>query len=129
LKISNASGAVWAAKYQGSRDPDVSRVIGEQEGPRYDAIITYNNKQWEEVLVPMYRKMRDQFSTHMWLAEPSTLKHFPKLVEFVEMWDRHLAKSIPGEVVDAVGHSEKDLVPFYDDLQENFNGLTSALRK
>jgi hypothetical protein len=57
--------------------------------------------------------------SHMWLAEASTLAHYPTLVEFVEIWNR--AGTLPGTVATKFEHSEKKLYPLYDDLKSSFD--------
>ncbi|MBM9512414.1 hypothetical protein [Desulfogranum marinum] len=71
--------------------------------------------------------MLEIIQNNMWLAEKSTLKHFPKLIEFVDLWDRFLKDTLPGEVVQALGHSEKSLHPLYEDLQQRHDELRAKL--
>jgi hypothetical protein len=129
LKVRNAAGSAWTEKFGGERTPERSQSISERDGPVYDKIIDYDNKQLEDELIPQYQKMIDCFSTHLWLANASTLKHYSTLVEYVEVWNRYLAKAIPGEVVRAVSVEEKMLYPLYEDLQRNFDALNDELCK
>jgi hypothetical protein len=129
LKVRNAAGSAWTEKFGGQRTPERLQDISERDGPDYDRIIDYDNKQLEKELIPQYRKMIDCFSTHLWLANPSTLSHYGALVEYVEVWNRYLANAIPGEVVRAIGIEEKMLYPLYEDLQHNFDALNAELRK
>jgi hypothetical protein len=65
----------------------------------------------------------------MWLAEPSTLEHYPALVEYVELWNRGLKQTLPTEVMFEVEHEEKKLYPFYADLDSQFKRLRGELKK
>ena len=65
----------------------------------------------------------------MWLAESSTRLHYDTLVEFVEIWNRQLKNSLESEVISVIDHSEKNLVPLYDDLRKNFERLGVLLKK
>jgi hypothetical protein len=107
--------------------PSIARTASQEEKATYDELINYSDKQLKEELVPTYLAMAKLFTERMYLAEPSTRKHFSKLIEFVEIWKRFLVKSVPYAVAEAVGHSEKDLVPFYEDVEENFRRLQGKL--
>jgi hypothetical protein len=126
LKISSIAHAAWQAKLEGITHPEVKKAIT-QESPEYEKVFDYNDKQLREEIVPLYKKMLEWFSSHMWLAESSTLTHYPTLVEFVEIWNR--ADTLPGAVAAKLGHSEKKLYPLYDDLKANFDSLSKKLRK
>jgi hypothetical protein len=63
----------------------------------------------------------------MYLAEPGTRTHYGKLIEFVEIWRRHLTLPIPPAVAKEIGQDEKDLYPFYDDLESTFTRLQKKL--
>jgi hypothetical protein len=63
-----------------------------------------------------------------WLAEKSKLGFNYELVEFVELWNRYYAGSLPLEVLNEIEHSEAKLQPFYTDLQENFDRLSKELQ-
>jgi hypothetical protein len=104
-------------------------VTVNQRWPQFEEALNYSVTQQREELIPLYRKMLDHFSTHMWLAETSTLKHYAAMTEFVEMWNRFLSSSLPPEVVNAIGHSEEPLYPLYEDLQETFDRLTAKLEE
>jgi hypothetical protein len=95
--------------------------------PEFKRIIAYNNKQLQEELLPIYRQMIEHFSANLWLAEPSTRSFFGELVKFVEMWDRHLAGSVPFEVLLEYTADESRLLPFYDDLAAQMGCLRQKL--
>jgi hypothetical protein len=127
LKITAVTHADWQQKFEGITDPEAKKAIDIEESPKFEKVFDYNNKQLLEEIVPLYRNMLEWFSSHMWLAEPSTLTHYPALVEFVELWNR--ADTLPGSVVTKLEHSEQKLYPFYDDLKTNFDVLSKKLRK
>lgn len=127
LKVSSIAHAEWQAKFEGITDPEAKNNIDTQESPKYGKLFDYNDKQLREEIVPLYRKMLKWFSSHMWLAESSTLAHYPTLVEFVEIWNR--ADTLPGAVAAKLEYSEKKLYPLYDDLKANFDSLSKKFRK
>jgi hypothetical protein len=127
LKVSSITHAEWQAKFEGIADPEVKKAIDTQESPKYEKVFDYNDKQLREEIVPLYKRMLEWFSSHMWLAESSTLAHYPTLVEFVEIWNR--VDTLPGAVATKLEHSEKKLYPLYDDLKSNFDNLSKKLRK
>jgi hypothetical protein len=73
--------------------------------------------------------MVDLFTSKLLLAEFSTIQHFPALLEFVEIWNRWLDRSLPVEVLGQLNHSEEKLFPFYQDLADNFARLQGMLQE
>ena len=123
LKLSSAAGAAWPAKFAGIEDPMLKKQISERDGPTYDKLQDYNNRQLAEEIIPLYRKMLAIFTDGMWLAEPSTLRHYAALVEFVEIWNRFLDQSLPREVLQQIEHKEETLQPLYADLEHHLSTL------
>lgn len=101
----------------------------EEESAAYAKLFDYNNSQLINELVPLYRKMLDYFTEHMWLAEQSTIAHYPVLVEFVEIWNRFLGGSLPKEALNSIEHKESNIFPFYEDLKSNFARLKAELKE
>jgi hypothetical protein len=60
-------------------------------------------------------------------AEPATREYFPKLIEFVYVWDRVLDRRVTGEIALAIGHTEENLKPFYTHLKEMTDRLRSRI--
>jgi hypothetical protein len=128
LRISNTADSEWrklCARFEGQ--PDELRKLSETRGEKFSKIIDYNNEKLKNEDIPAYHKMIEIIQKNMWLAEKSTLEHFPKLIEFVDLWDRFLKDSLPGEVVQALDHSEKSLHPLYEDLQQRHDELRAKL--
>ena len=73
--------------------------------------------------------MLKHFTNNIRLAEPSTLQHFNALVEYVELWKRGLAESLPYKVAVTLNHDETKMYPFYDDVQTQFRKLQQELAK
>lgn len=94
-----------------------------------DNEIQYNNKQFEGDLLPMYREMLKIFRDNYWLAESETKAFYKILVEYVEGWDRWNAKTIRPQAMRESGHSEKNLEPFYKELEIRMEVLRSELSK
>ena len=82
---------------------------------------------FRSVLMPRYREMIDVFRQKMWLAQPETREYFKQLVEYVDVWDKTLARTLPHSIVSAVGHTEKNLHPFYDHLEAMHDKLRSEI--
>jgi hypothetical protein len=68
--------------------------------------------------MPRYRSMIDTFRDKMTLAEPETREFFTHLVEFVDVWDKIIAKKLPPSIAPAIRHTEANLTPFYKHLEE-----------
>ncbi len=128
LRISRAADSEWrilCARYKGQ--PEELRKLSETRGDQFHKIIDYNNERLKNEDIPVYHMMIEIIRKNMWLAEASTIQHFPVLIEFVDLWDRFLAGTLPGEVVNALGHTEQTLYPFYDDLQQRHDELRVKL--
>lgn len=125
--MSGAANAAWRQLVERTPHAELQTVLA-RRFPDWEQIIGEDNRQLVEELLPTYRQMVDLFATHMGLAEPSTRAHFGALVEFVEVWDRWIKKTIPPEVVEQLGHSEDNLSPFYQDLYDQLDRLSKALR-
>jgi hypothetical protein len=128
VKISSAADAAW--------QESVTRVAGNYEAiaklekerfPEFEKVIQYDEKQLRDELIPIYEKMLQHFSSHLWLAEPSTRAHYGDLVEYVEIWRRFLKNTIPSEIIKKIEHSEGKLKPFYDNLVGQMEKLQKAL--
>ncbi len=95
--------------------------------PAFGKVIEYDNNQLRNVFLPSYRQMLAIFREKLWLADPDTRQYLPTLIEFVDLWDRWLAETIPAEVIEKLGHSEKHLLSFYEHLQEKHDELRKIL--
>lgn len=89
--------------------------------------IEYDNTQLRKELLPLYHQMLDIFRNNYWLAEPETRSWFTELSDFVELWDRWLADSIPPEVIEKLHHTEDRLQPFYGELETRLELLRGEL--
>jgi hypothetical protein len=128
-KVSSAAGAAWHELYDGITDPERQREIEDREWPKYKGIIVYNNEQLLGELLPSYKKMLSLFREKMWLAEKSTRSHYQELVEFVDLWDRWLAGTLPAAVVEKIGHDESRLGPLYEDVADRLEIIRSRLQE
>ncbi|MGA3083067.1 MAG: hypothetical protein ABSD44_17080, partial [Terracidiphilus sp.] len=123
MNVHSATGSAWIKKVElNDRNPS-----GDGKD-KFDKVYEYSNEQMEKDLVPLYQKMLELYLKNKWLAEPSTLKFNYEFVEFVELWKRYFADSLPREVLGEMEHSEKKLYPLYKDLQDTFDRLTNELR-
>ena len=131
VRIHDAADVVWREFCEQARQVSVEALgqISQTRGPEFTKLIDYENKQLQEELLPAYRQMAKLFRENLWLADPDTREHYQRLIEFIELWDRWLAKSIPGEVIERLGHSEDNLKPFYDHLQRRHDDLRAKIKQ
>jgi hypothetical protein len=134
IKVSAAAGTAWQAMvsraYTGndeSRMIDRFEKLSAERSPEFEKITEYGNRQLAESTIPAYRMMIELFTANMPLAEAETIRHFPALLEFVELWNRWIDGSLPIEVLGQLNHSEEKLFPLYDDLAENFERMQRLL--
>lgn len=132
LVIANTADDVWAnmlneAAQRGGASE--RQALRQQRFPEFRDLITYDNDQFRDTLLPLYKDMLKTFREKYWLAQPSTREHYATLLRFVELWDRHLERSLPPEVVVALNVREAPLRPFYANLQEQFDWLQGMLSR
>ncbi len=94
-----------------------------------EAQMKYDNEQLTQELVPLYGAMLDLWTKNIALAEPSTQLSYPIFVEYVEIWNRGLAKAMGSETIFEVEHDETKLHPFYEDLKKQVERLQALLSK
>jgi hypothetical protein len=94
----------------------------------FKKIIEYDNRQFKEELFPLYRKMLDAFTDNYWLADTDTRAYYQEFLEFVEIWERFLADSLPHEVLEKLEHAEQAILLFYDHLEARLDQLRRELK-
>ena len=131
VRIHDMADTVWRELCEEKRQISVD-ALGEfssARGPEFKKLIEYDNKQLQEELLPAYRQMAKLFRENLWLADADTREHYQGLIEFVDLWDRRIAKSIPREVIELLGHSEENLQPFYEHLQQRHDALRGKIEQ
>jgi hypothetical protein len=103
------------------------RQVTDENIPPMLGVMRDEYKIFTDVSMPLYRKMLDVFREKMWLAEPDTRQYLSDLIEFVDVWERHIRGTIPGEVVQEIRHTEQNLYPFYDHLMATHDRLRDKL--
>jgi hypothetical protein len=125
-KISQAANEAWQEKC--ANDSAAGVMTSQEQFAPYEKIIEYDNLQFREELIPLYRKMLDVFTEKYWLADVDTRAHYQSFLEFVEVWNRFLADAIPTEVVTKLGHAEKNLDLFYKHLEQRISDLQAEVK-
>ena len=130
LTLFQKADEIWRQMVaQRRNDVDELRRLSEGKGQDFQKIIEEDNRIFLEEIFPLYKKILDHFTENYWLAEPSTQKHYPALVEYIDLWDRWLRGSIPPEVMRATNNNESKLHPLYQDLEDQIKQLQSQLVK
>jgi hypothetical protein len=129
VRVGTEAGGVWQEMCHDARalGPQALQKLSAERGPAFDAIIEHENDQWKNFLLPCYKQMLEIFRVKFWLAESSTREQFEKLIVYVELWDRTLNKTIPGEVAARLNVREAELAPLYEDLEQRFQNLRAKL--
>jgi hypothetical protein len=125
LLVDRAASAAWTELVARRQAAGRGRV--DDDDARFAPVIDYNNRQLADVLLPLYRRMVKHFAENIGYAEPSTLKHFPALVEFVEVWERWLDKSLPAEAAAKLQHDETKLFPLYREIAVQLDRLQAEV--
>lgn len=127
LKISEAANAAWHDICESYEDRPM--LDDEQRFAPFEKIINYNNEQLKAELVPKYREMLALFTDRYHLAEPDTRTFYQEFLEFVEIWNRWLADSLPTEVLEKLEHTEEKVKPFYEHLESKMQQLQDEIAR
>ena len=90
-------------------------------------VIHYENEKFETVDILLYNEMLDIFKTKMQLAYPYTREWYNKFSHFVGLWNGFLNKKISRGALKKVVISEKELKPFYLELENKHDSLINNL--
>jgi len=129
VRVGTEAVAAWQELCAEAREfgPAALTKLSAERSADWDAITHYENEQWKNELLPRYKQMLEIFREKFWLAENSTREQFQKLIVYIELWDRALNKTIPGEVIARLGVRETELEPLYGDLERTFERLRAKL--
>jgi hypothetical protein len=129
VRVAAEAGVAWAELCARAREggPEALRKLTEERSASFDAIVEHENSQWRDELFPCYKEMLQIFRDKFWLAENSTRAQFEKLIVYIELWDRALNKTIPGEVLARLSVREAELEPLYENLEQTFQNLRAQL--
>jgi hypothetical protein len=127
VKLQNEAGAAWRELCEGIKPGPGSQALSMSRFPQFKALIEHDNTQFNERLMPAYRKMVGLFREKLWPAEDETREHYSLLVEFVDVWERWLSGALPPELIARTGHSEAKLHPFYSHLEAEHARLRQTL--
>jgi hypothetical protein len=130
IRVHDVANVVWQDLCAQARDVSIEELtaLSVSRGLEFNKIIDYDNEKLQAEILPAYRQMAKLFRASLWLAEPETQSHYANLIEFVELWDRWIANAIPAEVIERLGHSEKELDGFYQHLQRKHDELRQKLK-
>jgi hypothetical protein len=126
LKISNATEAAWQDICRTAPRPFTNH---EEQFVPFKRIIEHDNEQLKADLVPKYNEMLKLFTERYHLATPETRVFYQGFLEFVEVWNRWLAGSLPAEVWAKLGHTEERVQPFYDHLECQMQELQDEIAR
>jgi hypothetical protein len=99
------------------------------DDPKTEAIVDYHNKQFHEDLLPKYREMLSLFTERYHLANSETRAFYQEFLEFVEVWNMWVAKSLPPDAPKKLDHREEKVKPFYDHLHAMVGHLQDEIAR
>lgn len=124
VELSGACGTAWKKICEEQPTPFLDH---EKHFEPFKKQIEGENKRFPKYLLPLYDQMVDIFTKKYWLAENSTKEFYKPFCRYVELWHRFYDDAIPPRVLEEVRIDEKDLIPFYEDLETNLNSLRGEL--
>jgi hypothetical protein len=126
-KVSAAAESAWqeiSQSYEGQPMHD-----HEERFAPFKKIFEYEDEQFRAELLPKYREMLSLFTERYHLAASDTRAFYQPFLEFVEIWNRWLAQSLPREVLAKLSHREEGLHPFYDHLESRMEKLQGEIAR
>lgn len=116
-----------AERREQHEDREARKAPGERRR-EFQRELDYEDTELREVLLPLYRQMREHFAAHLSLAEPSTRRRFHQLARYVEAWDHSSEKAFPGDTLRKITDSYGQMLGvLYSDLEEQSDRLSSQL--
>lgn len=103
--------------------------LGAERSQEFKKIIEFDNDKLQKELLPAYRRMANLFRENFWLAEKDTRPYYPAVLEFVEIWERWVAGTLPVEVWRKLNHTEDNLAGFYRRISESHDRLRAKLER
>ena len=129
LRIQNATQADLAQIAADESPKGMFKLDAVVKAGKHEKQIEYDNKTLSDKLLPGYRKMVDLFRENYWLADADTKEFYPKLVEYVDIWNRNEADSMPVGVLKFLNYEESNLHPFYEHLQMRHDELRKKIEE
>ena len=132
LRLSNLAHKTWQEEIRPASEQGPTPLRDElyaRRSEEYDKLADYSDNQLRDELIPLYHRMLDYWTANMAQAEPSTQQHFATFVDFMEIWDRFLKKSLPAAVIREITHEENKLYPLYEDIEKQVERLRKELLK
>lgn len=126
-KVSAAAGEAWKETCAPYSEAKQFMLNHEELYAPYGKIIEYDNKQLREELMPLYRKILDLFTDKYWLADEDTRVYYQGFLEFIEIWERYLSETLPNDVILKLGHSESNVLPFYEHVEQKLSALQEEI--
>jgi hypothetical protein len=129
-RVQNEANVAWTQLCADTEHLDTQEChqIIRERSPEFTRIFEYDNTKLHEELLPAYRKMVELFREGYWLAEHDTRTYYAGLLEFVEIWNRWINKSLPPEVLKRLEHGEDNLEPFYLHIECMHDAIRQKLK-
>ncbi|MEW6614789.1 MAG: hypothetical protein AB1401_04925 [Thermodesulfobacteriota bacterium] len=124
VELSSACGTAWGKICEEQPTPFLEH---EKHFEPFKKQIEDENQRFPKYLLPLYDQMVDNFAKKYWLAENSTKEFYKPFCTYVELWHRFYDDAIPPRALEEVKIEEKDLLPFYENLEETLNSLRGEL--
>ncbi len=128
VRVSKAADSARRDLYKG-KSPDQLSSLKNDEWWKFEQLIKYNNEQLEKDALPSYRQMLTLFREKWALAAESTQQHYPRLVGYVEVWNREFHAPLPAGLSETLRHGGESLHALYDDLEDHLKSLRDQLQR
>ena len=130
-KIHDSADVKWRALCEEARlkgGEAALKVLDTDREPEFRRLIEFENRQVTEELMPTNKRILGLFRENLWLADKDTQQFLPRLIEYVELWERWLARVIPTEVLEDIDTGGGSIRGLDEHLQEKHDKLQEKLR-
>jgi hypothetical protein len=124
-RVNKALYEIWMETFGEMKDVDAKEKARQAYGPTFESARLTEEQRVREV-IGLYTAMLEKMKSHLWLAEQSTIKFYPLLVDHVEVL-RRIDLQAAGAFSKLESHDSK-LSEFYEDIEQNFDRLTGRAK-
>lgn len=94
----------------------------------YTADMPHFKERYDDILRPLYLRMRDLFRDKLQYADADTLKFYDTFISYMETQEIIGKVNLPIDVVQDIRTWENEIHPFYDHLESKVLTLSEAVR-
>ena len=100
--------------YRGELSAQIETATAHSRTPKQTE---YERQEFSTVLLPAYEDMLKIFTNNLWLADPSTRRHYQAFVRYVEMLRRMVGDSVGPSLPPNIRFNTDRVVPVFEEIE------------